>query len=267
MKRRSRNQRSGTEGYSLRASDRAACKSQKNQLRATDDVSLPANMKFTQISRKNLSENGLPSSSFIPTNTVKRSDLCFVSSKESSFFLARMTPSAKSSTPFIDSFSFPSLPKSRNLMAFHIRVGVTNLIIVASVAASNARAKGMSGRPGLRHPGSTPKAIMHTLSNVNLRRMSCKSIVHDFSTESSKTDFIVCVEDAITQEITDCAPKIVSLREIGEPCLEKVLEVSWIRSHDAVEICEPRPFKGKSTILAMQDFRNPLVHVSLNSDD
>ncbi|KAF5202499.1 Brother of ft and tfl [Thalictrum thalictroides] len=47
---------------------------EKNQLSATDEVSLPARMKFTQISRRNLSENGFPSSSFNLMKIVKRSD-------------------------------------------------------------------------------------------------------------------------------------------------------------------------------------------------
>ncbi|KAL9261086.1 hypothetical protein AKJ16_DCAP09263 [Drosera capensis] len=55
---------SSTAGFLLR--------SQKNQLSATEDVSLPARMKFTQMSLRNLSENSLPSSSFIFMNTGSR---------------------------------------------------------------------------------------------------------------------------------------------------------------------------------------------------
>uniref|UniRef100_A0A7C9A8S5 Uncharacterized protein n=1 Tax=Opuntia streptacantha TaxID=393608 RepID=A0A7C9A8S5_OPUST len=146
-------------------------------------------MKFTQISLKNLSENDFPFSSFNFINTVSKSDLSllFSACKASSFLLVLITSSANLLTPFIDSFSSFSGPMLRALIIFHIPVGVRNRRTEASVALSNARAKGISGSPGLRHPGSTPKAIIQILSKVSLRSTSCKSIGMELLSASSRT--------------------------------------------------------------------------------
>ncbi|KAL1062304.1 hypothetical protein V6Z11_D13G070800 [Gossypium hirsutum] len=125
-------------------------------LNATAEVSLLASMKFTQISRKNLSENGFPSSSLDAINTVNKSDPCR-SDTDSSFFLVSITFLANSSTSFINFFSFFSDPKSRYFMVFQTHVGVTNRSAVTSVVSSSALANGMLGNSGIKHPGSTPK--------------------------------------------------------------------------------------------------------------
>ena len=69
--------------------------SQKNQASATEDVSLPARIKFTQMSLRNLSVKGSPSSSRSFMKTERRSDLGTLFSSESaasSFFLVAITP-------------------------------------------------------------------------------------------------------------------------------------------------------------------------------
>ncbi|CAA7391099.1 unnamed protein product [Spirodela intermedia] len=68
--------------------------SQKNQASATEEVSLPARMKLTQMSLRNLSEKGSPSSSLSLMKIVSKSALgAFFSSdsRASSFFLVLIT--------------------------------------------------------------------------------------------------------------------------------------------------------------------------------
>ncbi|KAL4571125.1 hypothetical protein LXL04_017876 [Taraxacum kok-saghyz] len=135
--------------------------SQKNQLRATDDVSRPARTKFRAIRFKTSFGKIFPSTSRFLINRDRRS---------SDGFNFR---AVKASVMLFLSLISAPIPKS--FFSRHRNPGYSNRCNVASVAESNAVANGFSDNSNDNVSGSLPNVNPQMLSNVNRRRRSCKS--------------------------------------------------------------------------------------------
>lgn len=78
---------------------------------------------------------------------------------------------------------------------------------------------------------------------------------------------IIGTEDAVSEEIPDSVPEIATFGEIKELCLQKVLEIPWIRGDDAVEIGEPGPSEDECPVLTGKNVGYPFVYVSMETGE
>ncbi|MQL89859.1 hypothetical protein Taro_022443 [Colocasia esculenta] len=114
-------------------------------------VSLPANIKFTVVSLRNFLDSTATSTT--PARRFKY-ELSMVSHAITIFF---------------------SSPARSHLRSFQNPRGTVWRKNRTSSASSMALAKGTTGRPGERHPRSTPNTCLHVASKLSLRKMSCRS--------------------------------------------------------------------------------------------